>query len=111
MGTLVKDAGLLDRDEYPICVQVDDLEGVILEELGENCYPSISDAEDFVKTYYGNVPGVTAYVYELKGVYKVVEDSTENKDSLEDLKQQIKSLIAQADSAIAKIDTALKERR
>lgn len=106
MGTSLTKVPFED-DKTPIRMHIDDPEGFILE---EECYASVSAAEEFVKTHYGNIPGVTAYMYELKEVYKVVENA-ENTDALEDLKQQIEALLDKANSAIAKIDTALKERR
>jgi hypothetical protein len=102
MGTLVRDVLALKGDEYPIRVQVDDPEGVVLEGLEEKCYANTSSAEDFVKTHYGNVPGVTVYVYELREVYKVVEN--DEKDALEDLKSKMEALLKQ-------VNEILKERR
>lgn len=103
MGTLVRDVLALKGDEYPIRVQVDDPEGVILE---ENCYESISDGEEFVKTHYGNVPGVTAYVYELKEVYKVVEDMPDTWDD-----GTMSTLMKKHEELLAKLDELLKERK
>jgi hypothetical protein len=104
---VVKDSMAVYERAYPVYLQVYDEEEADVVE--EDTFESVAHAERFFEENYDR-QGVSAGVYELTTVFR--SDSTSKKDEdLEDLKQQIKSLIARAHSAIATIDTALKERR